>query len=177
MYYSYAEAMYNWVNVNYTKKEQDMRERLSEYVAELFNNMYSGKRDVIIDDQYNISVVSSDGNMALTGGLKVIAYFAFVGGLVKLAYEVMQEREQDEEGNAQTLGEYYPLVLDAAFSHADETHTKNIARELANATNQLIFAVMPKDWAYAKEGLTGKVSKIYELKKIDESEAQIVEVN
>lgn len=177
LYYSYAEALYNWVNVNYTKKEQAMRERLSEYVAELFNNMYSGKRDVVIDDQYNISVVSDDGNMALTGGLKVIAYFAFVGGLVKLAYEVMQEREQDEDGNSQTLGEHYPLVLDAAFSHADETHTKNIARELANATNQLIFAVMPKDWAYAKEGLTGKVSKIYELKKIDESEAQIVEVN
>jgi len=154
-----------------------MRERLSEYVAELFNNMYSGKREVVIDDQYNISVVSNDGNMALTGGLKVIAYFAFVGGLVKLAYEVMQEREQDEEGNAQTLGEYYPLVLDAAFSHADETHTKNIARELAGAVHQLIFAVMPKDWAYAKDGLAGKVSKIYELKKIDESEAQIVEVN
>jgi len=177
LYYSYAEALYNWVNVNYSKKEQTMRERLSEYVAELFNNMYSGKREVVIDDQYNISVVSDDGNMALTGGLKVIAYFAFVGGLVKLAYEVMQEREQDEEGNAQTLGEHYPLVLDAAFSHADETHTKNIARELAGAVHQLIFAVMPKDWAYAKEGLAGKVSKIYELKKIDESEAQIVEVD
>ena len=176
LYYSYAEALYNWVNVNYSKKEQTMRERLSEYVAELFNNMYSGKREVVIDDQYNISVVSDDGNMALTGGLKVIAYFAFVGGLVKLAYEVMQEREQDEEGNAQTLGEHYPLVLDAAFSHADETHTKNIAKELAGAVHQLIFAVMPKDWAYAKEGLAGKVSKIYELKKIDESEAQIVEV-
>ena len=177
LYYSYAEALYNWVNVNYNKKEQSMRERLSDYVAELFNNMYSGKREVVIDDQYNISVVSDDGNMALTGGLKVIAYFAFVGGLVKLAYEVMQEREQDEEGNAQTLGEHYPLVLDAAFSHADETHTKNIAKELAGAAHQLVFAVMPKDWAYAKEGLTGKVSKIYELKKIDESEAQIVEVN
>ena len=75
------------------------------------------------------------------------------------------------------MGEYYPLVLDAAFSHADETHTKSIARELSNSVRQLIFAVMPKDWTYAKEGLVGKISKIYELKKIDESEAQIVEVN
>ena len=31
--------------------------------------------------------------------------------------------------------------------------------------------------AYAQEGLAGRVSKIYELKKIDESEAQILEVN
>ena len=153
-----------------------MRERLIEYISELFNNMYSGERTIKIDEQYNITVISREGNEALTGGLKVIAYFAFVGGLVKLAYEVMQEREKDEEGNSQTLGEHYPLVLDAAFSHADETHTKNIARELANATHQLVFAVMPKDWTYAKEGLTGKISKIYELIKIDESEALIKEV-
>lgn len=176
LYYSYAEAIYNWVNDNYSQREQNMKERLSEYVAELFDNIYSGQRTVTIDDQYNLAVVSDDGNMALTGGLKVIAYFAFVGGLVKLAYEVMRERERDEEGGSLGMGEHYPLVLDAAFSHADETHTKNIARELSNAVHQLIFAVMPKDWAYAKEGLTGKVSKIYELKKIDESEARIVEV-
>ena len=177
VYYSYAEALYNWVDANYSKKEDDMRKRLSKYVSELFNNIYSGHRTIIIDERYNITVTSQDGNTALTGGLKVIAYFAFVGGLVKLAYEVMQEREVDDEGNSQTLGEHYPLVLDAAFSHADETHTKNIAKELAEATHQLVFAVMPKDWQYAKEGLVGKISKIYELKKIDESEAQIVEVN
>lgn len=174
LYYRYAEALYNWVNVNYSKKEDEMRSRLSEYIAELFNNMYAGHREIIIDEHYNVTAKSKEGNTALTGGLRVIAYFAFVGGLVKLAYEVMKEREKDED--AQALGEHYPLVLDAAFSHADETHTKNIARELANATHQLVFAVMPKDWRYAKEGLDGKINRIYELKKIDESEARIVEV-
>lgn len=176
-YYRYAEAIYNWLNVNYTQKEENMRRRLSDYIADLFNNMYHGERTLIIDKQYNITAQSREGNTALTGGLRVIAYFAFVGGLVKLAYEVMQEREKDEENNEQALGEHYPLVLDAAFSHADETHTKNIAKELATAVRQLVFAVMPKDWAYAKEGLDGKVGRIYELKKIDESEARIVEVN
>lgn len=174
LYYRYAEALYNWVNTNYSKKEDEMRSRLSIYIAELFNNIYSGQRKIVIDEQYNVTAISKEGNTALTGGLRVIAYFSFVGGLVKLAYEVMQEREKDED--AQALGERYPLVLDAAFSHADETHTKNIARELANAAHQLIFAVMPKDWQYAKEGLAGKVCRVYELKKIDESEARIVEV-
>ena len=111
-----------------------------------------------------------------TGGLRVIQYFSYVGGLVKLAYEVMQERV-DENGDEQELGEQYPLVLDAAFSHADPIHTQNIARELANATSQLIFAVMEKDWLYAKNGLSGKVGRMYELKKIDETEVKIVEVN
>ena len=35
---------------------------------------------------------------------------------------------------------------------------------------------MPKDWQHAKEGLSGKVGRIYELKKIDESEARMLEV-
>ena len=109
-----------------------------------------------------------------TGGLRVIQYFSYVGGLVKLAYEVMKEK--DEDGNSQSLGEQYPLVLDAAFSHADDIHTKNIAKELSKATSQLVFALMRKDWLYAEEGLTGKVGKMYELKKIDETEVRIIEV-
>lgn len=175
LYYKYAQAMYYWVNKQYSEKEAQMRDRLNKYVTELFDNIYSGNRDIYIDDKYNINITVNGEIVDDTGGLRVIQYFAYVGGLVKLAYEVMQERT-DEEGNAQELGEQYPLVLDAAFSHADQTHTQNIARELANATSQLIFAVMEKDWLYAKAGLTGKVSRIYELNKIDETEVQIVEV-
>lgn len=175
LYYKYAQAMYYWVNKQYSEKETQMRTRLNKYVTELFDNIYSGNRDIYIDDKYNINITVNGEIVDDTGGLRVIQYFAYVGGLVKLAYEVMQERT-DENGNAQELGEQYPLVLDAAFSHADQTHTQNIARELANATSQLIFAVMEKDWLYAKTGLVGKVSRIYELNKIDETEVQIVEV-
>ena len=39
----YKKHSIDYINVNYSKKEQTMRERLSEYVAELFNNMYSGR--------------------------------------------------------------------------------------------------------------------------------------
>ena len=174
-YYAYAQALYNWVNKQYADKEQAMRERLNEYVRELFNNMYSGNRDIYIDEKYNINITYKGSVVDDTGGLRVIQYFAYVGGLVKLAYEVMQERDAEEEGHA--LGEQYPLVLDAAFSHADQTHTQNIARELAGAASQLIFAVMEKDWAYAKTGLVGKIGRTYELNKIDETEVQIVEVD
>ncbi len=175
LYYMYAQAMHRWVNKQYSEKESQMRNRLNEYVRELFDNMYSGDRDIYIDEKYNINITYNDGVVDDTGGLRVIQYFAYVGGLVKLAYEVMQERI-DEDGNEQELGEQYPLVLDAAFSHADQTHTQNIARELATATSQLIFAVMEKDWRYAKTGLAGKVGRMYELQKIDEIEVKIVEV-
>ncbi len=175
LYYKYAEQMYRWVNNNYSKQEKEMLARLNTYVRELFNSMYSGERDIYIDEKYNINIKYNGEIVDDTGGLRVIQYFAYVGGLVKLAYEVMQERA-DEQAGVQELGEQYPLVLDAAFSHADQTHTQNIARELANATSQLIFAVMEKDWLYAKTGLVGKVGRMYELRKIDETEVKIVEV-
>ena len=118
--------------------------------------------------------MTADGDeVDLTGGLRVIQYFAYVGGLVQLAYEIMKERQVSDDGTTAALGEQYPLVLDAAFSHADAIHTHNIARELSAATNQLIFALMEKDWLYAKEGLTGKVGRMYELVKVDETEVRV----
>lgn len=174
-YYRYAEEIYNWVNRNYSKKENELRVRLGVIVSDLFDNMYSGKRNISIDEKYNIVMtVPGTGEVDDTGGLRVIQYFAYVGGLVKLAYEVMLERKNS--GGEAALGEQYPLVLDAAFSHADDGHTRNIARELSNAVNQLIFALMKKDWLYAEEGLRGKVGRMYELIKIDETEVRIEQV-
>ena len=178
VYYKYAEAIYNWVNKHYSQKEDELRERLGKNISELFNNMYSGHREISIDKQYNMRMTYQGEVVDDTGGLRVIEYFAYVGGLVKLAHEVKVEREkEDDEGtDSETLGEEYPLVLDAAFSHADDTHTKNIAKELSKCANQLIFAMMKKDWTFAKEGLEGRVGRMYELEKIDETEVHIKEV-
>ena len=173
LYYRYAEEIYKWVNKNYSKKDEELRVRLAANVSTLFDNMYSGKRNVTIDDKYNIYMTVDGEEVDLTGGLRVIQYFAYVGGLVKLAYEIMSERKNTEEEASAILGEQYPLVLDAAFSHADDIHTHNIAKELSAATNQLIFALMKKDWLYAKDGLVGKVGRMYELEKIDETEVRI----
>lgn len=176
IYYQYAEAIYNWVQINYDKKEQEMRDKLNKHIKELFDSMYSGHRDISIDEKYNVNLTFDGKDVDITGGLRVIKYFSYVGALVQTAYEVMKEREKDENGNEEMLGEQYPLVLDAAFSHADSTHTKNIAKQLAKATSQLVFAVMEKDWNYAKVGLEGHVARVYELQKISETEVKIVEV-
>lgn len=174
LYYRYAEAVYNWVNQNYLEKDEELRVRLSANVSNLFNNMYAGKRDIAIDEKYAIHMTAEGDVVDTTGGLRVIQYFAYVGGLVKLAYEIMSERQNTEEAVI-SMGEQYPLVLDAAFSHADDVHIRNIARELSAATNQLIFALMKKDWLYAKSGLTGKIGRMYELVKIDETEVHVKE--
>ena len=172
-YYQYALAIYQWVERDLVKKKQEIRSRLEATLQDVFERMYSGKRDIHIDDKYNI-VLTYKGSSDLddTGGLRIIQYFAYVAALVKIAFEMMNER-QEKEGKVGKFGEQYPLVLDAAFSHADTGHTKSIAEELSKAVPQLIFAVMHKDWAHAKEGLAGRIARIYELEKIDETEVRI----
>ena len=115
-----------------------------------------------------MSVVPS----ADTGGLMAIKYFSYVGGLVKTAKEIMQERQ-----TADTLfGGEYPLVLDAAFSHTDAKHTQAIATELANVTGQLVFAVMAKDWTHVESQIYDKIARTYKLVKVSEDEVIIEEV-
>jgi len=169
--YLYAMDLYNWVSSSYDAKEREMRERLERIVTEKFNNMYSGKRDVRIDSSYRIQITVNGQPLDDTGGLRVIQYFAYVGGLVQLASEVLNEKDDGIQ-----LGEDYPLVLDAAFSHADEGHIKSISTELMKSTKQLVLGVKKNDWYYAEEALRENVAKIYQLNKISETYTVIEEV-
>ena len=130
--------------------------------------MYNGHRSVKIDSNYNI-VIDPPAN---TGRRKkLFSIFAYVGGLVEVAKIIMKEKAPED-----VIGEEYPLVLDAAFSHTDTTHTRSIAKELSTVTNQLVFAVMDKDWNHVSEMVESKIAREYILEKVDEDEATIVEV-
>lgn len=172
IYYKYACALYERFKKNYEKYEKDMKEKLTEYIIEMFNSIYAGKRELEIDDKYQIALKYNGKLADESGGLRVIKYFSFVGGLAKLAADTMRKSSNDEK-----LGEVYPLVLDAAFSNTDEGHTERIARELSKNTSQLVLAIKKSDWSYAKAGVAGRIASVYELEKIDEIETQIKKVS
>ena len=171
LYYKYAEEIYLWAQRGLDEKGRKIKEKLEEALKSLFARMYSGEREISIDERYNIVLTYKGKPVDDTGGLRIIQYFSYVAAIVKVAYDLVNEKKKEDI--SARFGEQYPLVLDAAFSHADVNHTKNIAKELANSVPQLIFAVMHKDWKHASEGLLGCVSHIYELDKIDETEVKI----
>ena len=63
------------------------------------------------------------------------------------------------------LGQVYPLVMDAPFSNVDEIHIDNICKILPKTANQVIMAVMQKDWEYAAKNLDQFVGKSYLIAK------------
>lgn len=177
-YIAYAEQICNWIDETYAEKEQEMRGRLQERVNDIFGKMYHGQRRVQIDKQYHVTLFAQlNGKEVVTGeseGLKRVKNFAFIAGLVDLA------KEKATLGHSATDSiswdnEAYPLVMDAPFSNADETHIKNISAVLPEVANQVIMFVMEKDWQYAEPVMADRVGKYCKLRKYSESHTEIEE--
>lgn len=119
--------------------------------------MYHGVRSIIIDDKYRVKY--SDVTTEESDGLKAVKSFAFISALVSMA------RDKILDDAELKLGQVYPLVMDAPFSNVDEIHIDNICKILPKTANQVIMAVMQKDWEYAEKNLGKYVGMSYSVMK------------
>ena len=156
----YAQAVLDWVSEAYYSREGIVRGRLEEKVNANFAMMYHGSRTVTIDDKYRVKYI--DVTTEESDGLKAVKSFAFVSGLVDLAKEALNS---DSSKEANTTPQYYPLVMDAPFSNVDEIHIRNISAILSRSAEQVIIAVMQKDWEPAAEIMAHWWVNLTELKK------------
>lgn len=156
----YAQAVFDWVSDAYKSREGSVRSKLEEKVNSNFALMYHGNRTITIDEKYRVKYI--DVTTEESDGLKAVKSFAFVSGLVDLAKEALSSEKSKE---ADIGPQYYPLVMDAPFSNVDETHIKNISKILPASAEQVIIAVMQKDWEPAAEIMTPVVGKSYRIEK------------
>lgn len=167
----YAEEILDWLSSTYKEKEAFIREALEMKVNNIFEQMYHGHRRVSIDQKYQVTLLTTieDKEVAAgeSEGSNRVKSFAFIAGLVALAKEKLIANAGEEGFNLSS--EPYPLVMDAPFSNADETHTANISKVLPEIAEQVIMFVMQKDWRYAESVMATRVGKQYELKKLSET--------
>lgn len=167
----YAEEIQTWLYDTYKSKEVTIRDSLQTEVNKIFERMYHGHRRVVIDSKYNVSLLTtiSDKEVAAgeSEGSNRVKNFAFIAGLVALA----KQKITTGSGTAgfELSSEPYPLVMDAPFSNADETHTANISKVLPEIAEQVIMFVMKKDWNYAEPVMAERVGKEYHLNKLSET--------
>ena len=100
-------------------------------------------------------------------GSNRVKNFAFIAGLVALAKSKIVT--DSSENGINLSSEPYPLIMDAPFSNADETHTANISKVLPEIAEQVIMFVMQKDWNYAEPVMNDRVGQRYHLNKISET--------
>ncbi len=167
----YAEEILDWLSTTYKEKESFIRDELEAKVNQIFEQMYHGHRRVSIDQRYQVTLLTTieDKEVAAgeSEGSNRVKSFAFIAGLVALAKEKLIANAGDEGFNLSS--EPYPLVMDAPFSNADETHTANISKVLPEIAEQVIMFVMQKDWRYAEPVMASRVGKQYQLKKHSET--------
>lgn len=167
----YAQAVFDWVSEAYYSREGIVRERLEEKVNANFGMMYHGSRTVTIDDKYRVKYI--DVTTEESDGLKAVKSFAFVSGLFDLAKEALNS---DSSKEANTTPQYYPLVMDAPFSNVDEIHIKNISSILSRSAEQVIIAVMQKDWEPAAEIMAPLVGKSYRIEKDHDADGKEIDI-
>lgn len=167
----YAEEIHEWLVEYYSNKEGKIKEALETKVNEIFERMYHGHRKVVIDQKYQVSLLTTIADKEVASGESEgsnrVKNFAFIAGLVALAKEKIVT--DGSENDYDLSSEPYPLVMDAPFSNADETHTANISKVLPEIAEQVIMFVMHKDWRYAEPVMSQRVGKQYQLNKISET--------
>jgi len=156
-YIVYSQEVYEWLQETYKGKEEIVRTELQKRVNSNFAKMYHGERSIQIDDKYRVKY--SDVTTEESDGLKAVKSFAFIASLVSMAKDKILDDQNIK------LGQVFPLVMDAPFSNIDEIHIDNICRILPNTANQVVMAVMMKDWEYAAANLQKYVGKSYFIEK------------
>ncbi len=166
---AYSKAVYDWLNDTYVQKEITVRTELEKRVNHNFSRMYHGERSIVIDDKYRVRY--SDVKTEESDGLKAVKSFAFIASLVSMAKDKVLD-EQDIH-----LGQEYPIVMDAPFSNVDEIHINNICEILPLIANQVIMAVMKKDWDYATVNLSKYVGMSYQIQKDTDAEGREIDTS
>lgn len=166
---AYSEAVYEWLNETYQSKENTVRTELQKRVNDNFSRMYHGERSIIIDEKYRVHY--ADVKTEESDGLKAVKSFAFIASLVSMAKDKILD-DQDMK-----LGQVYPIVMDAPFSNVDEIHINNICQILPKTANQVIMAVMKKDWDYAASNLGKYVGMSYMISKDIDSDGNEIETS
>ncbi|MGE5632162.1 MAG: AAA family ATPase [Caulobacteraceae bacterium] len=166
----YAQATFDWVSEAYRTRESTVRSKLEQKVNANFVRMYHGSRNITIDEKYRVKYI--DVTTEESDGLKAVKSFAFVSGLVDLAKEALSS---DKSREANIGPQYYPLVMDAPFSNVDETHIRNICQILPQSAEQVIIAVMQKDWEPAAVIMEPFVGKSYRIEKDIDAEGKAID--
>lgn len=171
----YAKNIYRLADNRITTSQKEAREKLETTVDSIFQQMYSnpGFRKITIDENFvSQCVLVSGKKQDKSTGLKTVQNYAFVAGLMQLIKNKLINDDFADENS----DENYPLVMDAPFSATDETHITNICKVLPLYCNQIIIAVMQKDFGNAIDKISGQIGKQYRIIKNTESDSTIVEV-
>jgi DNA sulfur modification protein DndD len=136
--------------------ESSIRENLKIKVSELSERLFTSKRTISIDSNYDFRFKTNSGLEVLGEGEKIVASFATVSAIIEIA----------KMNNIILRAEKYPLVMDAPFAKLDKTHRKNVAQFIPQIAEQIILFTVDSQWnGTVEEAMTPYIGKEYLIVK------------
>lgn len=170
-YMAYAEYVYDVLKADYTKKEDETREKLADTVNTIFKKIYDGGFSLSLDKQYNIELTASAGgytvkpgdNLDTSTAQSISIIFAFIAGVIEM-----------NKNNQSASSEAYPLVMDAPLSAFDTTRIATVCDVLPKVAEQVIIFIKDTDGDLAEKNMAQKIGTRYTFGKIDDLETKIM---
>ena len=157
----YAVKLMRDIDHSRALKEENMLRDFRIVLKDVFDSMYHGEREVIVDDNYNVTLnVPGVGETSISEGTEAVLGFAYVCSFLKMALDLMDDDELSSEPHA--------LVMDAPTSTQDDKHIANVFKYTITVADQIILFINNKDWQYVKTVIEPKVDKVYNLNKKSE---------
>lgn len=164
---AYTTELIKRFESDYKHREGETREKLQTYINEMFLRIYGNGIRLNIDENYNVSVEVSDLNDVETSTAQSNSVvFAFITAIIKMAKE---NRKKDV-----LYAEPYPLVMDAPLSTFDKRRIQAICEQIPQIAEQVIVFIKDTDGDIARQYLTDRIDKTYELEKVDGFHTNIV---
>ena len=135
--------------------------KLKEEIQELVDKMLTSKREVSLNEDFQLQVKDSYGDESKSEGQFAVISFAYIGGILKVlkSYEKLSAKD-------------YPLILDGPFSKLNDEHKVNVLDNIPKYAPQVV--IFSKD--YLGDIIDkDKQGKIYTIKSNKEKNNATVE--
>jgi DNA sulfur modification protein DndD len=177
IYKTYAQYLYDYLSKEYEEAEQEVREKLSKEVDEIFRSIYNGGFSLTLDPKYNIQVIVNDyagytDDVETSTSQSISIIFAFIAGVIKIA-----RASQEQNDNKMLASEPYPLVMDAPLSAFDKTRIQTVCSVLPKIAEQVIIFIKDTDGEIAEKYLSEKIGNRSVFFKKNEFETDIEKEN
>lgn len=134
---------------------------LRNEIQNLINIMLTSKREVYLNDDFQLQVKDSYGDESKSEGQFAVVSFAYIGGILKVL-----------KSHDKLVGKEYPLILDGPFSKLDEKQKRNVATVIPQYAPQVVI--------FSKDSLngfvdSGKVGKVWTIVSNEEKNNAVIE--
>ena len=174
-----AEALKTKIERFCERKEREKRTRLEQAINDIFKDFYDEKIHFEVDSNYGVQIKIFDSELSedfTSGGQDVAVALAFIGAIIKLNKENVNNEADDDSIAEDQDKEMYPLIMDAPTSNFGMKQMDSFSQIIPKITDQIIVFINDKDGPILKNQMLEQIGAEWTISKEDTYHSKVQEV-